>query len=349
MATGRPENPFVALAQVSRVLAQSLDYETTLTTIAQLALPYLGSWCAVDVCEESGMRRVAVLHPDPSKQAIARSLESGWPPQRDDPLGVPVVMRTRRTEVIPHVDDEMLVRVAHTPEALKALRALGIGSVITVPLIAREDVLGALTFVSAREGHQYTHSDVPLAEHLGTLAALALENAQLHRGVLERAEEDATNRAKSEFLATMSHEIRTPINAIVGYTELLALGLAGPISTQQRDFLHRIRLSGSHLIGLVSEVLDLAKAEANELVVAREPALTAPAVAGAMSLTLPAAQSKGVRLIDGSPDAVVTYVGDEQRVRQVLVNLLSNAVKFTPRGGSVTVMCGRSADAPEGL
>jgi signal transduction histidine kinase len=346
MTSGKPQDPFVVLAPVSRVLAGSWDYEATLTTMAQLALPYFGSWCAVDVREGQSMRRVAIIHPDPSKQEIARSLASGWPPEPGDPLGVLAVMKSRATITIPHVDDAFLSRVARTPEALEALRALGIGSVITVPLVARDEVLGAMTFVSADARQRYEESDVQLAEHIAALAALALDNAQLHRGAMGRAEAEAANKAKSEFLATMSHEVRTPINAILGYTELLELGLAGPITVQQRDFLHRIRLSGSHLVGLVSEVLDLSKVEANELVVAHEPALTASAVATAMSLTLPAAQGKGVRLVDGSPDAVVVYRGDEQRVRQVLLNLLSNAVKFTPRGGMVTVTCGIAASPP---
>jgi signal transduction histidine kinase len=342
------------LAGVRAVLAGTPDHERTLTAVARLALPYLGSWCVVDVCEADGtMRRLAVIHPDPAAQRRARALEHGWPPQRDDPVGAPAVMRTRDTVVIPEVDDALLTRVAHSPENLDALRALGIGSVITVPLVARDAVLGAITFVSAASGHQYDAADVTLAEHLAALAALALDNGRLHRAALGRAEAEAANRAKSLFLATMSHEIRTPINAILGYAELLELGLAGPVSAQQRDFLTRVRLSGTHLAGLVTDVLDLATVEAGRLTVAREPAMTGVAVVGALALTAPSAETRGVRLVDQPADgadgvAGVPYVGDEQRVRQVVVNLVANAVKFTPRGGTVTVSCGRAAEAPAG-
>lgn len=351
----REKNEFLALLSgVRRVFAESQEYESTLSAIAHLVLPYMGSWCAVDVCEEDGtMRRVAVIHPDASKEPLVRALERGWPPEVDDLLGVPAVMRTRRTVSIPNVTDDLLIRMARTPENLSALLALGIGSVVTVPLMVKDSVLGAITFVSDAKGHRYDSGDVSLAEDLAGIAALALDNARFYRAAIGRAKEDSANQVRTEVLTTMSHEIRTPLNAIVGYAELLELGLAGPLSTKQLQYVSRLRLSGAHLVGLVNDVLDLAKADVGKLLMAGEKASMTDAIITAIATIQPAAEAVKVRIVDAassssSNPAEVSYVGDERRVRQILINLLANAIKFTPPGGSITATCGAVVESPTG-
>ena len=354
MPTREKLDSLALLSGVRRVFAESENYESTLSAIAHLVLPYLGSWCAVDICEPDGsIRRVAVIHSDPTKQALARALEQGWPPERDDPLGAPAVMRTRRTVSIPHVSKQQLREVARTPENLQTLVALGIGSVITVPLLARGDILGAITFVSDAAGHQYTSSDEGLAEDLAGIAALALDNAQLYRATIARTKEDSARQAKAEFFSMMSHEIRTPLNAILGYAELLALGLAGPLTQKQRDYLDRLRLSGNHLIELVNDVLDLAKADAGKLTLEEEWVSTGAAIATAIAAIEPAAVAAKIRIAypaarTSNDVAGISYVGDEIRVRQILINVLANAVKFTPQGGTVTLTCGTAEESPSG-
>ena len=360
-AGGAESVPFF-LARASQLLAASLDYENTLVAVAGLALPYLGSWCIVDVLEPDGsMRRLGIVHPDPLKEERARRLKEGWPPGRDDPIGLPRVIRSRVTELIPDVTDEMLVDFAISDENLDDLRALGIGSVVVVPLIARDHVLGAITFVSADVGHQYTERDVGLAEDLAARCSIALDNARLFRD-LEAARRDAAelneqlvmssirqqelaevardaNHAKSRFLATMSHEIRTPLNAIVGYAELLQLEVAGAINPEQKKYLDRVKGNSGHLIGLVDDILDLSKVESGRLIVNREAIAAQTSITAAIALIEPQIGSTGVGLeIECHADDSV-YVGDEDRVRQILVILLSNALKFTDPGGTITVSC----------
>ena len=153
---------------------------------------------------------------------------------------------------------------------------------------------------------------------------------------------EAADRAKSQFLATMSHEIRTPINAIIGYVELLELGLDGPLTDAQQARLTRVRVSARHLLGLINEILDLSKIEAQQLRVERVRAAVTEAVTTAIGLIYPQAAAKSLTVVNtcSSVEAEVAYMGDPHRVEQILVNLLSNAVKFTPQRGRLEVDCG---------
>ncbi len=337
------------LAEASRLLASSLDYEATLSTVARMALPELGAWCIVDVVEPDGsMRRLSIVHPDPEKQALTRRLVHSWPPERDDPIGAPVVMRTRRSEVIPRVTEELLARVSRSEDNMKLLRELGIGAVIVVPLIARENVLGAMTFITPEAGHPYTEEDRALAQDLAARCAMAIDNARLYlEAQRARHEAEAANRAKSQFLAMTSHEIRTPINAIIGFAQLIELGLAGPVTEQQRAHLERIHASSQHLLGLVNEVLDLAKVEAGQMIVHHEPGNLAEAVQVACEIIHAQAVECSLAIERHcEPSAGACYVGDPDRVRQILLNLLGNACKFTEPGGWIEVRCGTTREVP---
>lgn len=171
------------LVTATRLLAGSLDVETTLATVARLSLPHLGSWCMVDLLEGDHMRRLAIIHPDPSRQALAEQLLEGWPPLRDDPLGIPSAIRTRQSQIVCPVTDEMLTAAARTPKTLELLRALEIGSFMTIPLLARGQVLGAITYVSPKAGESFTEQDQVLGEDLGARVAIAIDNARLMRDV----------------------------------------------------------------------------------------------------------------------------------------------------------------------
>jgi len=153
-----------------------------------------------------------------------------------------------------------------------------------------------------------------------------------------RLEAEAASRAKSDFLAIMSHELRTPLNAILGYSELIELGISGDVTDKMRDQIGRIRWSARHLLGLVNDLLDLAKVEAGRLSMASEPSAVWDSVISALTLIQPQAEARNMTLVVAPGiHQLPAFIGDGERVRQVLLNLLSNAVKCTAPGGTITV------------
>lgn len=175
------------LADASTALATSLDYESTLRRVADLAVPDFADWCAIDLLEEGSFRRVAVSHVDPAKVALAHELWERYPPQMDAPTGAPAVARTGVSQLVEHVDDALLEQLALDDDQRRLVRDLQLRSGLTVPLTARGRTLGVLSFVYAESGRSYSRADVPFAEDLARRAALAIDNSQLHTETLEVA------------------------------------------------------------------------------------------------------------------------------------------------------------------
>ena len=177
-------------------------------------------------------------------------------------------------------------------------------------------------------------------------AADALLQAAAESAERARADAVAASAAKSGFLATMSHEIRTPINAVIGYHELLALELDGPLTAGQRGHLARASASARHLLGLVSEVLDFSRLEAEQVSLRHSVLRLGDVVAAALDLVAPQARARGLDLADAVSGAAAGLAawGDEARVRQVLVNLLANAIKFTAAEGAARAAAGAGGD-----
>ena len=314
-----------------------------------------------------GARTVLIVLGTADHASLEVAGSRGHPPGVAEPgtrlqlrAGDPIAEALRSAE--PYWVERQDADVAHDREPSESPVMPGGGWTVALPLTDADGaVFGALAFHFG-PSTELDAQERGLLETIGRQGAQALERARLFsaeraaraeseaaRLVAERArrEADEANQAKAAFLATMSHEIRTPINAILGYSQLMELGIAGPVTEEQRDYLARLMATSEHLRGLVDDVLDLSKIEAEQMAVARRPAMTGPLVAASLDLVRPQASARAVRLVDArSGDPGEGFVGDEHRVRQILANLLSNAVKFTDAGGTVSVDCGRFDHTP---
>lgn len=177
------------LSHASEVLASSLEYDATLTRVAELAVPDLADWCSVEMLEGTRIRQLAVAHIDPRMVALARELRQRFPPSLDDPTGVGAVLRTGRRDFYPTVPPELLISNTRDEEQLRVIRELELQSVMIVPMRSRQgEVLGAITFVAAGTPRRFFEPDLAFAEEFAARAASAVENAQLYRERSETAE-----------------------------------------------------------------------------------------------------------------------------------------------------------------
>ena len=178
------------LARASAELAASLDYETTLSDLAQLVVPDLADWCSVEVLEGDHIRTVAIAHVDPSKVGWAWAFRRRYPPALDARHGIGAAIRTGRSQLIPAVSDELLAGLTRDPEHLRRARHLGLRSAIVVPLVAPGGrVVGAMNLSRAQDLRPYSEADLALAEDIGRRAGLAIENAHLHQQARDTAEQ----------------------------------------------------------------------------------------------------------------------------------------------------------------
>lgn len=312
------------LARASAVLAASLDYRTTLTNIAQLTTPTIADWCVVDIIEDGKIHRVASAHREEAKERLVQELERRYPPGWDSPQPGVLALRTGEPQLVTDVSDPTPSERARDTYHEELVRGLGLRSYMAVPLTARERTFGAITLASGEQS--YDADDLVFAQDIAARAAIAIDNARLHEGT------QAANKAKSDFLAIMSHELRTPLSAVMGYTDLLEEGIAGPVNPEQRRQLQRIRLRSQDLLRILEEILTFSRTETGRERLRVETVDVSELVREVAAVARPLADERGLSFELRAPDDPLHFPTDPGKLKHILLNLVSNAVKFTERG-----------------
>ncbi len=331
----RSETRVRFLGATSDLLSASLDYETTLASVARLAVPTACDLCIVYIRQaDDTISRLAVCAADEAKSSVLDQLRERHPISlQSTGNSVARVMRSGVPELYEHVGEEHLRAASDQEEIRELLRRLQLRSLVVVPLIARNRTLGALAFAMSESGRRFGNSDLSFAREVASRAALAIDNAVLYRDARSaRGQAEKADEAKSAFLAVMSHELRTPLSAVLGYAELLADGITGPVTEAQREQLGRIKACAGQLLGLIDEILSFARLEADREDVRFDTVEVGAMTRVATSLVEPSAREKGLAFEVRLPHRPVTIETDPGKVGQILVHLLKNAVKFTTRG-----------------
>ncbi|MGB7947218.1 MAG: ATP-binding protein, partial [Candidatus Binatia bacterium] len=261
-------------------------------------------------------------------------------------LGDGVVGRaaaTREPVQIPNILEER----TYAPRMRQLLERFGFRASLAVPLLREDRIIGGLV-VRRKSIGEFRFEVIELLKTFATQSVLAIHNARLFREIEDKSRQiEAANRHKSEFLANMSHELRTPLNAIIGFWEVLQERLFGELNEKQAEYTDDILTSGRHLLSLINEILDLSKVEAGRMELEVATFDLPLAIDNARTFVRERATRHGINLDVTVDEQLGDFVGDERKIKQILLNLLSNAVKFTPEGGRIGINARQTDGAVE--
>src|SRR5262249_35520092 len=218
------------------------------------------------------------------------------------------------------------------------IKAIRTSQFLVIPMIARGVTVGIFACDNKLTRRPISRKTVELLQTFASHAAVAIQNARLFREIEQKSRElEVASEHKSEFLANMSHELRTPLNAIIGFSEVLTDRMFGELNEKQEEYLKDIYASGTHLLSLINDILDLSKIEAGRMELELTEFDLPTAIDNALTLIRERAGRRSIALHTDIDGRLGQVQADERKVRQVVLNLLSNAIKFTPEGGRIEV------------
>jgi len=333
-----------------------MDYFERLEKMAKSMVPAIADWCGVDILEEDGsLRRVAVVHIDPTKVELAYELQRRYPPDPNGQRGAYHILRTGRAEMYTDIPDSLLVAGARDEEHLALMRTLGLKAAIAVPLIVNETARGVISLVMAESGRRYGPEDLSLAEELARRAAMLIEQARLfhkaqtlnekleHRVAERTAQLEATNNELEAFTYSVSHDLRGPLRHTAGYVELLQRHAGESFDDKSRRFLSIISDETMRMGVLIDDLLAFSRMGRVDM---QKTHVDLEALVQEVIRELqPEIQDRPVAWEIG---LLPTVYGDRAMLRQVWINLISNALKYTrPRALAEIVLGCDTADGED--
>jgi signal transduction histidine kinase/FixJ family two-component response regulator len=310
------------LAEAGKLAVELSDFDQVVSRAANLLVPRLADWCIVyardraTITDEVGFACRAEL----DRHAV-EELARRYPPRTDSSdTVIDQVLRTRKPALISNVTDDDLGALARDPQHLRLLRQVDPRSLMVIPQVARERVVGLLVLAARRPG-RFTGADLDLATELGGRFALIIENARL-------------SRAREEFISTAIHEIKTPLAVIKTAVEVVQR--LSPAQREQRlpELLARLDRQVDRLTRLVTDVLEISRLDLKRTVLARRPTDLAALVEHVVTEVRDISPRHRLVITRNDP---ITIAIDGDRIEQVLTNVLANAVKYSPAGGDVEV------------
>jgi len=338
-ALTRSVGQLTALSEISRAVSSTLDVETVLQTVVSRASQLAGSDGGAiyeydDASREFHIRATHNLDP-----ALVAALRASPLHRGEGAMG-------RATETrLPVQIADIQVGGAYQSHIRNTLLGAGYRAFLSVPLVLEDEIIGSLSLNRKTPG-EFSAEAVEVLKTFATQSALAIQNARLFREIEVKSRQlEAASQHKSEFLANMSHELRTPLNAIIGFSEVLNERMFGDLNEKQDEYLKDIHASGTHLLSLINDILDLSKIEAGRMELELTDFHLPSAIDSALTLVRERATRRGIVLQPAVDAGLGQLRADERKVRQVLLNLLSNAIKFTPEGGRIEVRAVRENGA----
>jgi len=330
-----------ALGEVGQAVSSTLDLETVLTRIVSHAVQLSGTDGGAIYEYNEHSEEFLLRATDHMEEELINALRANPPRLGDGVVGRAAA--SREPVMVPNILEER----AYTPRLRQMLERFGFRASLAVPLLREDRIIGGLVVRRKLTG-EFRPEVVELLKTFATQSVLAIQNARLFREIEDKSRQiEAANRHKSEFLANMSHELRTPLNAIIGFSEVLQERLFGELNEKQAEYTDDILTSGRHLLSLINEILDLSKVEAGRMELELATFDLPLAIENARTFVRERATRHGINLDVAIDERLGNFVGDERKIKQILLNLLSNAVKFTPEGGRIRINARQTDGAVE--